>query len=268
MPVTSPDSIYYVDTSTADSIATITAAQATSIQAALTDRLTGKRQMQTYKWANATARGAQTGMTEGDIGDQADTEQRWRYNGTAWANITIGLFPIIPTSVSGTGVTLGAAGKITLAGAAAVTVNGVFSSAYDNYLIQWDTPTHPNVDTTLQLRVGGTTAVLAGSYGTQRTWGNTTVTTTVNNGAASTFWSVDTASAGATLGASGEITLFGPALPSATRGLERWQNASSVTAMWMGSGSLYHSVATAYDGFVFTSSGMTGAIRVFGYNSL
>lgn len=40
--------------------------------------------IKTYKWANQAARNAQTGMTEGDIGDQLDTDQQWRYNGTTW----------------------------------------------------------------------------------------------------------------------------------------------------------------------------------------
>ena len=48
-----------------------------------------------------------------------------------------GLKLIVPTSVSGTGVSVSASGKVTWSGASATDVNvlGVFSSTYDNYLI-------------------------------------------------------------------------------------------------------------------------------------
>jgi hypothetical protein len=42
------------------------------------------RNIATYKWANSAALTAQVGMTEGDIGDQADTNTQYRYSGTAW----------------------------------------------------------------------------------------------------------------------------------------------------------------------------------------
>lgn len=48
------------------------------------DTLVSNRAIQTYKWANQAARLAQTGMTEGDIGDQQDTDVTYRYSGAAW----------------------------------------------------------------------------------------------------------------------------------------------------------------------------------------
>lgn len=42
------------------------------------------RALRTYRWANATERGAQTGMQAGDIGYQADNGITYFYNGTAW----------------------------------------------------------------------------------------------------------------------------------------------------------------------------------------
>lgn len=41
------------------------------------------RQIQTYRWANAAARTAQTGMSAGDMGVQLDTMVSYRYS-TAW----------------------------------------------------------------------------------------------------------------------------------------------------------------------------------------
>lgn len=42
------------------------------------------RQVYTYRWANAAARTAQTGMRNGDTGYQLDTRIKWTYNGTVW----------------------------------------------------------------------------------------------------------------------------------------------------------------------------------------
>jgi len=79
MPTTTQDSIYYADGTTPASLADITAAMATSVQNALLFR-----EMHSFSWANATERGAQTGMIVGDIGYQIDNLVYYRYDGTAW----------------------------------------------------------------------------------------------------------------------------------------------------------------------------------------
>lgn len=79
MPTTSPDSIYYADGTTPASLATITAAMATSVQNAL-----NVREGKTYSWANATERNAQTGMAIGQTGYQVDNDTFYIYNGAAW----------------------------------------------------------------------------------------------------------------------------------------------------------------------------------------
>jgi hypothetical protein len=81
MATTSPDNISYpVNT---DSWATQSdlANEATSVQNAF-----NKRQRYQYVWANATARGAQTGMVEGSLGYQVDTQTDYIYSNTAWRN--------------------------------------------------------------------------------------------------------------------------------------------------------------------------------------
>lgn len=83
MPLTPNFSIYYRDTSTPASLETESALQADSIDDALT-LITGNRQIQTFRWANAAARAAQTGMVAGDVGYQADSGVQYRYSGSAW----------------------------------------------------------------------------------------------------------------------------------------------------------------------------------------
>lgn len=79
MPITSPDSIYYADGTTPASLADITAAMASSVQNAL-----NLRESQSFRWANATAKSAQEGMLEGDIGYQSDTDVFYIYDGSNW----------------------------------------------------------------------------------------------------------------------------------------------------------------------------------------
>lgn len=77
---TSPDNIVYpVSTDNIAPLETVFSVMAGSVQDAL-----DVRQAHSYKWANATARGAQTGMAAGDSGYQSDTDTYWNYNGTAW----------------------------------------------------------------------------------------------------------------------------------------------------------------------------------------
>lgn len=80
MPTTSPDNIYYADGTTPASIATITASMATSVQNAL-----NVRETKSYSWADATAKAAQTGMANGEIGFQIDNATYYIYNGSGWA---------------------------------------------------------------------------------------------------------------------------------------------------------------------------------------
>ena len=45
------------------------------------------RAIKTYKWANATARGLQIGMSAGDMGYQTDNKVYYAYTGAAWESI-------------------------------------------------------------------------------------------------------------------------------------------------------------------------------------
>lgn len=79
MPSTSPDSIYYPDISAAQNQPGYMGTHATSVQVALS-----ARQRYTYVWANATARTAQAGMTEGSVGYQLDTKTEYKYENGVW----------------------------------------------------------------------------------------------------------------------------------------------------------------------------------------
>lgn len=143
MPTTSPDNLYYADNTTPASLATITNTMANSVQDAL-----DSRQARSYVWANSTARGAQTGMSTGDIGYQSDTEVYYRYSGAAWKIWSKALTQYSPTAAgftSGSQPTMVfeyniAAGRVHVTGKATLisTVSGQ---------ITFSTPTNFNIDT-------------------------------------------------------------------------------------------------------------------------
>lgn len=60
-------------------LAAASAAMMNSVDAAIANR-----QLNTFRWASSTARLAQTGMTDGDIGTQFDNDTLWLYTGGAW----------------------------------------------------------------------------------------------------------------------------------------------------------------------------------------
>lgn len=102
------DNLTVWTTSDPQSLPAASSAMMTSVRAAL-----DARAIRSYKWANSTERGNATGMTEGDLGDQRDTDTIWRYDGAAWQ-------PLIAPSVSY---------PVTLQGVAALG-NGVLTGSY------------------------------------------------------------------------------------------------------------------------------------------
>jgi len=77
---TSPDGIYKPDsTDQVTPLETPFANMATTIQTAL-----DKRELYTYRWADASERNATTGVRAGDTGYQADEDTVYRRVGSAW----------------------------------------------------------------------------------------------------------------------------------------------------------------------------------------
>lgn len=79
MATSSPDNIFYRTGTDTFSDAAESSTQASSIQNAL-----NLRQSYSFIWANATARGAQTGMVQGSTGYQIDTSSAYIFDNAAW----------------------------------------------------------------------------------------------------------------------------------------------------------------------------------------
>ena len=75
--------LFDLRTLSAESRVAAVEADITALEAADT-AITTVRQIKTYKVADTTALNALTGMGEGDIADQADTDATYRYSGSAW----------------------------------------------------------------------------------------------------------------------------------------------------------------------------------------
>lgn len=96
-----PGFIEYYTLSDVDPIPDGFASLATSVNASLDTLVARTRQIQTFRWANQAAQGAQTGMQSGDEGWRTDTRTSYRYSGTAWNTVQYDSGWITPTLVTG-----------------------------------------------------------------------------------------------------------------------------------------------------------------------
>lgn len=176
-----------------------------------------------------------------------------------------GMDLIVPTSV--TGGTFSASGAISFSAAASLSVNGCFTSSYDNYFAVYDLIGTTSSWLHMKMRSAGTDNSAATYYdmymyasaGTAQTAQRTAQTDGVRVGYTLSTGSI---SMGST------FNVFAPALARAT----------SVTAFGSSDGTGItmrhevglHSTATAFDGFTLTpiSGGtITGTLRIYGYHN-
>lgn len=168
---------------------------------------------------------------------------------------------IYPTSVAGTGVTL-LGGQVSFSAATSVSVNGCFTSDYDNYLVQARYVAAAGTPTVnLRMRNAGVDASGAGTYFYQRlTAGATSV-------ASSQVTDSQARTCDASTSQNVSITeFFGPALTVTTTGKNRGTIISTAAGIQMNFHDFGHNVATAHDGFSLypATSSLTGTLRVYG----
>ena len=89
----------------------------------------------------ATSTSRPTVPFDGQVISETDTDSLKVYNGTSWIGVG-GLVLITPTSTANTGGTVTVTGgKVNVAGSSSVSLNGVFTSTHQNYLILIDSLT-------------------------------------------------------------------------------------------------------------------------------
>jgi hypothetical protein len=177
-----------------------------------------------------------------------------------------GLKLIVPTSVAATGAgssaTVSATGKVTFTSAATISVNGCFTSSYDNYLAvcRATLASGSSVLQAVRLRASGTddtgnniTRQYLAAFSTSVTGARNTSTNAglIGNKNSGTM--------------SGDhIYFYGPYLtqPTAIRNV----NAGNVDSASILDCAFTHSLSSAYDGFTIfpVTSSITGTLTVYG----
>ena len=182
-----------------------------------------------------------------------------------WVFPNSGMVLMRPTSIVSTGTsasaTIGANGSVSFSAVSSLSLNGVFTSAYDNYMVAIR---HQGTVTTdelqFRLRLSGTDATGANYVYQQLAAFSTTVQ---GLRVSSNTW----ARLGNAVSAlrSGDMTyIFGPNLAQPTA--MRAQQASAYDNASVIDHASTHSLSTAYDGFtIFPQSGtITGLVSVYG----
>ena len=176
-----------------------------------------------------------------------------------------GLVSMKPTSIahSGTSASINADGGVDFTAVTSLSLNGVFTSEMDNYLILLFGLGTADTGTNFRLRVAGTDADGSSDYVYQYLLATGSATPSGARDSAQTFGRIGNLMTTQRSGIT--VHMYGPALAQATA----WR---SVTVDGLSSARIQdfantHDLATAYDGFtIYPNSGnFTGNIHVFGY---
>ena len=175
----------------------------------------------------------------------------------------IGLWIMTPTSVSGSGSSITQVGQVTLSSCAAVTMNGIFTADFENYVLVARL-SFTGGDTTMQLTASGTAVTSNYNYSQLQAYAGAGVTTTRTASAANHVLM----SNGGGVYQSATVDIFAPQLAAATLfQVSNLRNdgsyATPANYLWFGN----NSNTTSYDGLKITGGGnMTGTISVYGRN--
>ena len=195
------------------------------------------------------------------------------YTGSAWTTLgNSGLTSIVPTSVTvGSGsASTSANGTVTFTGASTVTLNGIFSSTYENYLILLrPTASSINTDIWVRMTAAGTPNSTASSYFDQ--YIQAAGTTAASVGSNTTYW-VPMGNYGSSYStfASNTMSMFGPFLAQATVATSQSIHQAGSSGQWRYEAFGHvHNVATSYDGVQYIANGgnITGKVSVYGMAS-
>jgi hypothetical protein len=203
-----------------------------------------------------------------------EVESLANYATVNYASTQPGMKMVVPTSVavgSGSG-SVDTNGAVTFSGASSVSLNGCFTSAYDNYLINYDlvfTSFGTNGVMYLRLRTGGvdnsTNNVARNGY-----WLENSTITTVNNFRSNGLTENSfTLGYGTLLAIDGKIDIQSPFKTERTSSINQSNgHLASNELVTLGTHHLT-SVTTSYDGFslIPNAGTMTGTVRVYGYKN-
>jgi len=174
-----------------------------------------------------------------------------------------GLILLTPTSIAytGTSATISANGSVSLTACSVLSLNGVFSADYDNYIIVGHHAINGGQSMLSRLRVGGIDNTTSSSYVHQYWFAESTTVSGFQQ--TSNYWVLS--ARGITKRAGFVASIYGPYLaqPTAWRTVMADDyNSASVTDL---GGT--HNQSTSYDGITLignSSQTMTGRVAVYG----
>lgn len=175
-----------------------------------------------------------------------------------------GMVLMTPTSIAytGTSASIGGNGSVTFTACSNISLNGVFNTDYDNYVIVYRNNSGDNRTSNLRLRASGTDNSTASSYVRQLVQAYQT-STGASQTTDNTFGQI-MVSYSAVAQAGMTINMYGPFLaqPTAMRSV----SAESGTFAYIEDNACTHNQSTSYDGFsIYTSASTTsGVISVYG----
>ncbi len=176
-----------------------------------------------------------------------------------------GLIVMPPTSIaySGTSAAINTDKSVSFSAVTSLSLNGVFTATYDNYMIVVRFVASTGINPNLRLRVGGVDNSTASSY----VWEQLQAGGGVVTANRTTTTSIPIGLIGTAQRAGGTTYVFGPAIAQPTA--FRTVGASNIDNAEFYDYSGTHNQSTSYDGFsIIPSSGnMTGLLTVFGFNN-
>lgn len=177
-----------------------------------------------------------------------------------------GMVLLTPTSIaySGTSASVGANGQVTFSAVTSLSLNGVFTADFDNYVVSIRGSMNTgNAAIRLRMRASGTDNSTASSYTRQRL----RATGTTVDAERDTGNLCNISNFSSTQRDGFYMSLYGPALAQPTTG--RTVTVESDSGARIFDHAFTHNQSTAYDGFTLTpdANNMTGALQVYGVRS-
>ena len=176
-----------------------------------------------------------------------------------------GMVLVKPTSInhSGTSASIGANGQVTFTAVTSLSLNGVFSADFDNYVIAIRASCSGDASLLGRYRASGTDAS-ATNYTNQRLLADSTTVSAART-ASQAFFASGYLSSTARNGV--HVTLYGPNIAQPTA--SRCVTASGYAGGYIQDEAGTHSLSTSYDGVTFylASLNMTGTLTVMGVRS-
>lgn len=173
-----------------------------------------------------------------------------------------GLQLIVPTSVSGTGVSVSSTGKITLSSASSWSVNGCFTSAYTNYLMVASIKANTSHAPSMYMRANGTDSTTSNYLWQELTASGTSISASRGGGYYTFMYFSYTSSSYTAL----HNYIYGPNIAAPTSGrIVHCQDISTPVMYELG---WKHTASTSYDGFSVNSgsNNLTGTVCIYGMN--